>query len=103
MFVRLVYELTGALPPEERFGLTSQIRRAAVGMMSNIAEGYGRGTPADYLRFLRMARGSLYEAESEIIAAEDLGYFTPESAQRLFEAVNAIAMPLSGLIRSLER
>jgi len=100
--VRLTYEVTASFPREERFGLRSQLRRAAVSTMSNIAEGYGRGTTADYLRFLRMSRGSLYEVESETIAADDLGFLSTVNTRRIFDAVEEVAMPLSGLIKSLE-
>lgn len=60
------YELTSRMPPAERFGLSSQMQRAAVSIASNIAEGYGRGTRKDYAHFLRVARGSLYELNTHI-------------------------------------
>ncbi|WP_411766942.1 four helix bundle protein [Winogradskyella sp. A3E31] len=65
-FVALVYELTKKFPEEERFGLTSQIKRSSVSIPSNIAEGCGRNYTKDYSRFLQIARGSLYEMKTQI-------------------------------------
>ncbi|MCC6969131.1 MAG: four helix bundle protein [Phycisphaerales bacterium] len=101
--VRLVYQLTGNFPGSERFGLVSQMRRAAVGVLSNIAEGYGRGSRPDYLRFLRIARGSLFELESQAIVSVDLGFLAEEQAHKLSVLVDEVAKPLSGLIRVLEK
>ncbi len=63
-FVELVYQHTASFPKEERYGLTGQLRKAAVSVPSNIAEGQGRSTTADFLRFLSIARGSLYESQT---------------------------------------
>lgn len=100
--VRLVYQLTGNFPGSERFGLVSQMRRAAVGVLSNITEGYGRGSRPDYLRFLRIARGSLFELESQAIVSVDLGFLAEEQSHKLTVLVDEVAKPLSGLIRVLE-
>lgn len=90
-------------PPEERFGLTSQLRRSAVSVASNIAEGYGRGSRQDYLRFLRTARGSICELDTQLHFAHDLGYLAAPKGEELAELIRASEMVLAGLIRSLER
>jgi four helix bundle protein len=98
----LIYRETAGFPKEELFGLTSQVRRAAVSVASNIAEGCGRSTDADFLRFLDMANGSLRELQYQISLARRLGYLPPQSSLAtddsvLFEAGRV----LHGLIRSM--
>ena len=78
VLVKEIYQLTKLLPEDERFGLTSQMRRAAVSILSNIAEGAGRGTDKDFARFLDMAIGSSFELESQAIVCVDLD-FIPET------------------------
>ena len=83
--VKAVYVLTRKFPTDERYALTDQIRRAVVSIPSNIAEGYGRASNADYAHFLAIARGSLYETLTQLEIAEDLGYVSeiPESLDSL--------------------
>src|SRR5436853_6958040 len=69
-----IYQLTSSFPAEERFGLTNQLRRAAVSIPSNIAEGQGRGVSRDFARFLRIANGSRQELETQITISIRLGY-----------------------------
>lgn len=78
-----VYGATKLFPKEETYGLVQQIRRAVVSIPSNIAEGYGRGGRMDYIRFLYMARGSLYEVETHTLISRDLGYLTDKQADSL--------------------
>lgn len=97
-----VYRLTASFPGIERFGLVAQPRRAAVSVPSNIAEGYGRGTTADYLRFLRAARGSLYEIDTQMLLSVRLGLLAQTDYDRTLERINECGRILAALIRSLE-
>jgi len=95
--VRRVYELSVSFPADERFGLTSQMRRAAVSVPSNIAEGAARGTSKEFSQFLMIARGSLAELDTQLRIAHDLGFADCSS---LIGEVEAIFGPLAGLVRS---
>ena len=98
---RAVYRATDAMPREERFGLTMQMRRAAVSIPSNIAEGFGRESRADLLKFLRIARGSLNELSTQIELASSLEKMPGTSVP--FELVEETDRVLQALIRSLEK
>jgi four helix bundle protein len=98
----LIYATTGIFPDHERFGLTNQLRRAGVSVSSNIAEGYGRGSTADYLRFLRVARGSLFEIDTQLLFAVRLGYLSEEKHGIVSELCRESGRILAGLIRSIE-
>ena len=97
-----IYRATSAFPDHERFGLTAQLRRAGVSVASNIAEGYGRGTRADYLRFLRIARGSVCEIETQLLFALDLGYLESAPCEGIRAIADECGRVLGGLIRSIE-
>lgn len=101
-FARCVYEETAGFPPDERFGLTAQVRRSAVSVPSNIAEGQGRRSTADFLRCLGIARGSLYEAETQLLLAGQFGWLSGEKAAALLERAAEIGRLLHGLMTSLE-
>ena len=83
------YEKTNTFPKFELYGLAQQMRRAAVSIPSNIAEGYGRNSDVEFLRFLHIARGSLFELETQIQIAARLGYIRPEELLNLNERVFA--------------
>ena len=99
--VKRVYEVTRGFPKEEMFGLTQQVRRAAISVPCNIAEGYGRGSRKDYVRFLQMARGSLYEVQTQLLLAQDLGYLSDSQVAATSQEVSACAQLLYRLIESL--
>lgn len=87
----LLYRLTQKFPHEEAYGLTGQLRRAGVSIASNIAEGSGRGTRGDYCNFLRMARGSALEVQTQLIIARDIGLGDPAQiaeAEKLTERIS---------------
>lgn len=99
----LVYRHTREFPAEERFGLTAQLRRSAVSIGSNVAEGYGRSGRTDYVRFLKVARGSVYELDSQWLLARDLGFPDAQRYDETKAVVDECERVLAGLIRSLER
>ena len=98
-----VYRITANFPQEERYGLTSQMRRSAVSVASNIVEGAARKTLADYLRFLDIAYGSVRELEYQISLATRLGYIVPEKAGEIETQCVETSKVLNGLITALRK
>lgn len=98
-----IYEKTRSLPPEERYGLTGQMRRAASSVPANIVEGSARETQKDYLHFLHIARASLSEAQYFVHLARRLGYFTPPDALELQNQTKRVFACLHGLIQAVTR
>ena len=98
-----VYRATCGFPRNEQFGLTSQMRRSAVSIASNIVEGCARSTEADYVRFLEIAYGSARELEYQVALTQRLGYIDRESASMIQSASIEVSKVLNGLIRSLRR
>jgi len=98
-----VYRATVRFPKEERFGLTQQMRRAAVSAAANIAEGYGRRTVRDLLHFLYQARGSLNEVEYYVHLSHRLGYLDETERDQLAASQSEAARALHGLIRYWEQ
>lgn len=92
-----IYEATAVFPRCELYGLVSQIRRAAVSILSNLAEGYGRNSRAELHQFVGVARGSLAELETQIELSRDLGFMTPDQAEALLKRVSEIGRMLTGL------
>jgi len=97
-----IYRLTKSFPQDERYGLTSQIRRAAVSVPSNIAEGYGRKTTNEYIQALYIAYGSTCEIETQALLAGDLGYIEDAELQKLLTDIGDLERMLKGLLNSLK-
>jgi len=96
-----VYSCTRSFPREEIYGLAGQLRRAAVSVPSNIAEGKGRRTDKGFLQFLHHARGSVFEVETQLTIAGLLGYIPESEVRRLGTSAGEIARMLNGLIRAI--
>jgi four helix bundle protein len=99
--VYLVYEITTEFPDQEKFGLISQIRRSAVSVASNIAEGQGRNSRGEFLQFLGNAKGSLHEVETQLLIAEHEHYGGDEKRQAALNQCDRVARLLNGLMSSL--
>jgi four helix bundle protein len=99
--VKSIYSLTRGFPQEEKFGLISQIRRSAVSIPSNIAEGQARRTTGDFIRFISTAEGSLAEAETQLIIAVELGFCSNEQTVSEFALMLEIRKMLNALRRRL--
>jgi four helix bundle protein len=97
-----VYRVTRTFPREELFGLTSQVRRSAVSVPANIAEGCGRGTAGDFVRFLRIAMGSASETEYHLLLAKELELLTPTAHAGLQHELNQVKRMLAALIVKVE-
>lgn len=100
--VKLIYKITESFPLSEQFGLTNQIRRAAVSIPSNIAEGLGRNHVKDTIQFLHVARGSLYEIETQLILAFELSFISKDIYETTLEKVHLCMKLISGFINYLE-
>jgi four helix bundle protein len=98
----LIYSVTGDFPKEEIYGLSSQMRRAAVSIASNIAEGSARGTRKDFKQFVSIARGSNCELQTQLLLAKRLGFGTPKKVAEAEELTNDVGQMLSGLSKYLD-
>lgn len=98
-----VYRLTKAFPHEEKYALTDQLHRTVVSIPSNIAEGKGRTSLAEYLHFLSIAKGSLYEVETQLLLAIRFAYISKERAQKALDLREEISKMLSALITKLRQ
>ena len=99
---KAVYQLSAGFPRDERFGLTAQIRRAAVSVPSNIAEGNARHTTRDYARFITIAAGSTAELQTQLLLAQELGFGQPDLARGALDRCERVSQMLSKLHRALE-
>ena len=101
--VTMIYQITGNFPKEEMYGLTNQMRRSAVSVPSNIAEGAGRNSSKEFVQFLHFAIGSLSELETQLIIAFNLKYINNEQKQKMDVIMNSIFKMLSGLVQSVKK
>jgi four helix bundle protein len=97
-----IYRATQDFPKEERYGITNQLRRAAVSVPSNIAEGQARFSQKEFKHFLSQARGSLVEIETQLLISQSLGYLPAKSTQVLLIAAAELGRILNGLIASIK-
>jgi four helix bundle protein len=101
VLARQVYDSTKNWPREEVYGLTNQVRRAAVSVPSNIAEGQGRASTREFIHYLSIARGSLYELETQLLLAQQLGYLASGTAENLLATAGDISRMISRLSQTL--
>lgn len=102
IFADTIYIITKAFPDDERFGLTSQMRRAAVSISSNIAEGSSRSSRLDFARFIEIATGSVFEVVSQTTISKRQGFLSEQSYGQVYAAAEKQSRMLSGLRRSLD-
>jgi len=95
-----VYEITKLFPPDERFALVDQLRRCAISITSNIAEGFARNTTKDKIQFYTISRGSLCELDSQLLIAKDLKYISEQNHLKCLDQINFVSRLLSGLIKT---
>ena len=100
--VKEVYKISTLIPEKEKYGLISQITRAAVSIPSNIAEGSSRISDKDYKRFLEIALGSAFELETQVIILEEIGYLKREKAKNLLEMITEEQKMINGFIKRLQ-
>jgi len=99
--VEAVYQITGKLPASEQWGLISQMRRSAVSVPSNIAEGYGRQATGEYRHHLSIGRASLLELETQVLLSQGLGYLTQVESTPILEEIDDISKMLASLVSKI--
>jgi four helix bundle protein len=97
-----VYQVTRSFPSDDRFGLTNQIRRAAVSIPSNLAEGHARVGAAEFARFISISMGSVAELETQLLLARELEYGDPEALEKTLHDLNEIGKMLRGLAKAIQ-
>jgi four helix bundle protein len=98
----VVYQATAAFPDREKFGLVAQMRRSAVSVPSNVAEGFGRGRPAEFRRFLEVSRGSLFELQTQAELARRFGWIKGETLTAMRDLTHELDAVLAGLLNSVK-
>ncbi len=98
-----IHRLTESFPRHERFGIVAQLRRAAVSISSNIAEGAARRTTRDFIAFLHIARGSLAELETQLLLAERTAYVAPAALAKVLSLTDEVGRMINGMLRGLQR
>ncbi len=101
-FVKEVYRVTGKFPPSEIYGLTNQVRRAAVSIPSNIAEGQGRNSSKEFRQFMSIALGSVAEVETQLIIAKAINYLTDGELNPLLDSLDIVKKMLKSLSKSIK-
>lgn len=101
--VNEIYTITKQFPEEEKFSLVSQMRRSAVSIPSNIAEGYGRGSKTEYARFVKIARGSMYELDTQMEIAKSQTFLTQANYKSILMRLDEIGRMLNGLVTALSK
>jgi four helix bundle protein len=96
-----IHKLTAKFPDSEKFGLTNQMRRAAISVASNIAEGYGRSTRGEYVQFLGHAQGSIFEVETQIVIAKTLDFGPKQTMQVAKELCSEVGKMLGAMMKTL--
>jgi four helix bundle protein len=100
--VTAIYKVTSKFPEEEKYGLTSQLRRSSVSIPSNISEGFGRNSQGDFKRFVNISMGSLFELQTQIEVARNLEFLSEEQSNTLYEDSREIERMMSSFIRTLK-
>ena len=103
LLVKVVYNNVESFPKDEVFGLTNQIKRSAVSIPSNITEGWGRGSTLSYIHFLKIARGSLFELETQLIIANELNFLRDLKFNELTQIITEESKMLNAFIKSLSK
>jgi len=101
--VKMIYVLAEKLPDKEKYNLVSQMQRAAISIISNVAEGAGRNTKKDTAQFMFVARGSVYELETQLYVSVDLLYIKESETQEAFQQIEKVRKLLSGFINYLQK
>ncbi|MCF8295972.1 MAG: four helix bundle protein [Saprospiraceae bacterium] len=101
--VKEIYQITKEFPKDEMYGIISQIRRSAVSIPSNIAEGAARNSNKEYVRFLNISAGSLAELDTQIIISNELGYIEKELLDHFESEINRISRLIQGLVKYLNK